>query len=119
MDWEVYPPSIYNMIKHFNQYQGIKKILITENGAAFTDVLLDGSIHDKDRLQYLQNHIEQVLKAKKDGLNVAGYFVWTFTDNFEWAEGYHPRFGLVYNNFSTQQRIVKASGEWYKDFLGS
>ncbi|CAH8293493.1 beta-glucosidase [Mariniflexile fucanivorans] len=119
MDWEVYPPSIYNMIKHFNQYQGIKKIIVTENGAAFTDVLLDGNVHDEDRLQYLQNHIEQVHKAKKDGLNVAGYFVWTFTDNFEWAEGYHPRFGLVYTDFSTQKRIVKASGKWYKDFLGS
>ena len=118
MDWEVYPPSIYNMIKHFNQYQGIKKILVTENGAAFTDVLLDGKVHDTDRLHYLQDHLEQVYKAKKDGLNISGYFVWTFTDNFEWAEGYHPRFGLVYTDFSTQQRIVKASGNWYKNFLG-
>ncbi|MEN3322696.1 GH1 family beta-glucosidase [Mariniflexile soesokkakense] len=119
MDWEVYPPSIYNMIERFNQYKGIKKIIITENGAAFPDMLVDGKVHDKERLHYLQAYLEQVHKAKKDGLNVAGYFVWTFTDNFEWAEGYHPRFGLVYTNFSTQKRIKKASGAWYKAFLES
>ncbi|WP_308993469.1 GH1 family beta-glucosidase [Mariniflexile litorale] len=119
MDWEVYPPSIYNMIKRFNQYQGVNKILITENGAAFTDILFNGKVHDKERLRYLQTHMQQVYKAKKDGLHVVGYFVWTFTDNFEWAEGYHPRFGLVYTDFSTQQRILKASGKWYQAFLGS
>lgn len=119
MDWEVYPPSIYNMVKQFNQYKGVKKTIITENGAAFTDMLFSGKVHDKERLHYLQAYLEQVHKAKTDGLNVEGYFVWTFTDNFEWAEGYHPRFGLVYTNFSTQQRILKASGAWYKAFLGS
>lgn len=119
MDWEVYPPSMYNMIERFSQYTGIKKIIITENGAAFPDMLFNGKVHDTERLHYLQAYLEQVHKAKQDGLNVAGYFVWTFTDNFEWAEGYHPRFGLVYTNFSTQQRIVKASGAWYKAFLGS
>ncbi|MBP0905359.1 GH1 family beta-glucosidase [Mariniflexile gromovii] len=119
MDWEVYPSSIYNMIERFNQYKGINKIIITENGAAFPDMLIDGKVNDTERLHYLQAYLEQVHKAKKDGLNVAGYFVWTFTDNFEWAEGYHPRFGLVYTNFSTQQRIVKASGKWYQSFLGN
>lgn len=117
MDWEVYPPSIYKMIERFNQYQGVKKVLVTENGAAFTDMLFNGKVHDKERLQYLQSYLEQVYKAKEDGLNVEGYFVWTFTDNFEWAEGYHPRFGLVYTNFLTQERIVKTSGKWFKAFL--
>ncbi len=117
MDWEVYPPSIYHMIKQFNAYTGVKKIIITENGAAFPDTVISGQIHDSERLNYLQSHLQQVYKAKKDGLNVEGYFVWTFTDNFEWAEGYHPRFGLVYNDFETQERIVKASGRWYQGFL--
>jgi beta-glucosidase len=58
-----------------------------------------------------------VLRAKQEGVPVEGYFVWTFTDNFEWAMGYHPRFGLVYVDFATQQRIIKSSGYWYKDFL--
>ena len=118
MDWEVYPPSIYNMIHKFNQYKGVKKVIITENGAAFTDELINGEVNDTERLEYIQSCLVQVHKAKSDGLNVEGYFAWTFTDNFEWAEGYHPRFGLVYTNFYTQQRIVKASGKWYKQFLG-
>jgi beta-glucosidase len=118
MNWEVYPPSIYNMIKQFNQYKGIKKIIITENGAAFPDIITNGHINDTERLDYLQSHLEQIYKAKQDGLNVEGYFVWTFTDNFEWAEGYHPRFGLVYTDFESQKRIMKASGMWYKGFLG-
>ncbi|ALJ05648.1 beta-galactosidase [Pseudalgibacter alginicilyticus] len=117
MDWEVYPPSIYNMIKQFNQYKSIKKIIITENGAAFNDILQNGEIHDVDRLNYFQTYLQQVYKAKQDGLNVEGYFAWTFTDNFEWAEGYRPRFGLVYVDFSTQKRFIKASGKWFKKFL--
>lgn len=117
MNWEVYPPSIYNMIRQFNQYEGIKKIIITENGAAFPDSMVNGAINDTERLEYLQSHLEQIYKAKKDGLNVEGYFVWTLTDNFEWTEGYHPRFGLVYTDFKTQKRIIKSSGKWYKGFL--
>ncbi|AUP80948.1 GH1 family beta-glucosidase [Flavivirga eckloniae] len=119
MDWEVYPPSIYNMIAQFSKYEGVKKILITENGAAFTDLVMDGKVNDLERLQYLQSYIKQVHKAKEDGYNVGGYFIWTFTDNFEWAEGYRPRFGLVYTDFTTQERIVKYSGKWFKEFLGN
>jgi len=117
MDWEVYPPSIYEMIKKFNGYKDIKEIMITENGAAFTDTMVNDNVNDLDRLNYLQNYLEQVQRAQKDGFKVAGYFVWTFTDNFEWAEGYHPRFGLVYVDFATQKRSVKSSGKWFKEFL--
>ncbi len=117
MDWEVYPPSIYNMIRQFNTYKGIKKLIVTENGAAFQDELNNGIIADIDRVNYLKDHIAQVYKAKSEGLKADGYFVWTFTDNFEWAEGYYPRFGLVYTDFKSQERIVKASGQWYADFL--
>lgn len=74
-------------------------------------------VHDPKRLQYIQNILQQVLRAKQEGVNVNGYFVWTFLDNFEWAEGYHPRFGLVYVDFHTQQRTVKSSGHWYADFI--
>jgi beta-glucosidase len=117
MNWEVYPPSIYQMIKKFNGYKGIKRLIITENGAAFPDVVQDGEVKDHNRLLYLQNHLDQVLKAKLEGFNVEGYFVWTLTDNFEWAEGFYPRFGLVYVDFDTQQRIIKESGLWFKEFL--
>lgn len=117
MKWEVYPPSIYEVIKKYSAYPQIKNIYITENGAAFPDHLIDGKVDDTDRVKYLQTHLQQVLKAKNEGYNVNGYFIWTLTDNFEWAEGYHPRFGLVYVDFNTQQRIIKRSGHWYADFL--
>tara|TARA_R110002153_G_scaffold31717_2_gene96461 strand:+ start:1912 stop:3273 length:1362 start_codon:yes stop_codon:yes gene_type:complete len=119
MDWEVYPPSIFKMIKRFNSYEGVKKIMITENGAAFADEIYQGGVHDEERLSYLQAYLKQVNKAQREGLKVDGYFVWTFTDNFEWAEGYYPRFGLVYIDFENQQRIVKSSGQWFSRFLGT
>ncbi|WP_304067265.1 GH1 family beta-glucosidase [Pedobacter glucosidilyticus] len=117
MKWEVYPEAIYQMIKQFNAYPQIKKLLITENGAAFPDVKKDGHIHDTERLKYLQDNIKQVLRAKKEGYKVEGYFVWTLTDNFEWAEGYHPRFGLIHIDFDTQERTIKDSGWWLSKFL--
>ena len=117
MNWEVYPPAIYNALKRINEYPGVKEIIVTENGAAFKDEMIEGSVHDDKRLLYLKNHIEQVLRAKKEGVKVNGYFVWTLLDNFEWAEGFHPRFGLVYVDFETQQRIIKTSGNWYSGFL--
>jgi beta-glucosidase len=117
MKWEVYPPAIYNILKKYDAYPQIKKILLTENGAAFPDEVVNGQVNDVKRITYLQTHLQQVLKAKQEGCKVSGYFVWTLTDNFEWAEGYHPRFGLIYVNFDTQQRIIKGSGRWYADFL--
>ncbi len=117
MGWEVYPDALYKMIEKFNQYPQIKKLYITENGAAFTDKLINNQVDDVLRVDYLKNHIAQVLKAKQHGLSVDGYFVWTLTDNFEWAEGYHPRFGLVYVDFESQKRIIKSSGKWYASFL--
>ena len=74
-------------------------------------------MNDPRRLSYLQENLAQVLRAKNEEMSVGGYFVWTFTDNFEWAEGYHPRFGLVHVNFETQERTIKNSGLWYRDFL--
>jgi len=117
MGWEVYPPAIYQMIKKFNAYPQVKKLYITENGAAFPDELANGKVTDVDRIDYLQNYLAQVLKAKNEGYKADGYFIWTLTDNFEWAEGYRPRFGLVHVDFNTQQRVIKSSGYWYRDFL--
>src|SRR5690606_32537476 len=94
MNWEVYPPSIYESIKKYDAYPQIKELYITENGAAFADQPIEDQVHDPQRVNYLKQYIGQVLRAKQDGMKVNGYFVWTLTDNFEWAEGYHPRFGL-------------------------
>ena len=117
MGWEVYPRSIYDILKKFSAYPQIKKILITENGAAFPDEVKDGEVNDPRRTDYIKANIAQVLKAKQEGCRVHGYFVWTLTDNFEWAEGYHPRFGLIHVDFETQKRIIKGSGKWYAGFL--
>ncbi len=117
MNWEVYPQSIYLVLKRFAQYKNIKEMIVTENGAAFEDNMHLGKINDDSRQQYIASYLKQVLKAKKEGVNVNGYFVWSFTDNFEWAEGYKARFGLVHVDFATQQRIIKSSGSWYSQFL--
>lgn len=117
MGWEVYPPALYHILKKFNEYKGIRKIIITENGAAFPDTVTNGKVHDIKRTHYIQDHLEQILKAKNDGFNVDGYFVWSLTDNFEWAEGYNARFGLIHVDFETQKRTIKNSGLWFKDFL--
>ncbi|MFC6996614.1 GH1 family beta-glucosidase [Rufibacter roseus] len=117
MKWEVYPESIYHMLRQYSQYPQIKKLIVTENGAAFPDQVVDGKVHDPDRVAYLQSYLQQVLRAKHEGAKVEGYFVWSFLDNFEWAEGYDPRFGLVYVDYETQKRIVKSSGRWYRDML--
>ncbi len=117
MNWEIHPTAIYYMLKKFSAYSSVKEIIVTENGAAFQDEVCYCSVHDIKRKKFLQDHIQQVYKAKQEGINVNGYFIWTFTDNFEWAEGYHPRFGIVYVDFPTQKRIVKDSGKWYREFL--
>ena len=117
MNWEVFPESVYYILKKFSAYENMPPLMITENGAAFSDEVKNNQVDDPKRLIYLKDNIDQVLRAKKEGVNVTGYFVWTFLDNFEWAEGYYPRFGLVYVDFETQKRIVKSSGNWYSAFL--
>ena len=89
-----------------------------ENGAAFEDLVTDdGRIHDKKRVKFFKDYLGNILKAKKEGVDIRGYFVWTLMDNFEWAEGYKPRFGLVHVDFETQERRIKDSGRWFQEFL--
>ncbi len=116
MGWEVDPEGIYKIIKQFSQYP-VKEIIITENGAAFPDLLTNGRVHDQKRIDFFKRYLHQILKAKNEGANVTGYFAWTFIDNFEWAEGFRPRFGLVHNDSQTQVRTIKDSGLWFREFL--
>ncbi len=115
MGWEVYPEGMYKILKQFGRYN--KKIIITENGSAFPDFVQKGAVHDKQRIQFFKDYLSNVLKAKQEGVDIQGYFVWTLMDNFEWAEGYRPRFGLVYIDYKTQKRIMKDSGKWFQEFL--
>lgn len=119
MDWEVFPESIYQMLHKFSSYTCFTDIIVTENGAAFPDQVINNEVQDNERKEFLQQHIAQVLRAKQEGINVKGYFVWSFTDNFEWAEGYRPRFGIVHVDYQTQKRTVKSSGYWYSKLLQS
>ena len=116
MKFEVYPEGMYKVIQQFSKYD-IDNIIITENGACFKDVVQDGRVHDNERISFFNSYLKNVLKAKKEGAPVTGYFVWSLTDNFEWSEGYEPRFGLIHVDFKTQKRIMKDSGFWFKEFL--
>ncbi|HCL05170.1 MAG TPA: beta-glucosidase, partial [Chitinophagaceae bacterium] len=93
------------------------EIMITESGAFYKDQMINGVIADTKRIDYFQQYLNALLRAKKEGVNIGGYFAWTLTDNFEWSEGYHARFGLVHVDFNTQLRTIKQSGYWFRDFL--
>ncbi len=114
--WEVYPEGMYRILKQFSEYP-IKEFIVTENGAAFHDHLEGNRVHDKRRLHYIQSYLAEVLRAKNEGINISGYFIWTLMDNFEWRAGFRSRFGIVYTDFLKQTRIIKDSGLWVRDFL--
>lgn len=117
MGYEIYPEGLYHVLQKFKQYKGIRNIIITENGTCIPDLLENGLVHDQQRIEYFQEHLTAVLKAKSEGVNVNGYLVWSPTDNFEWDKGFRTRFGLVYVDFSTQKRTIKDSGLWFQKFL--
>lgn len=117
MDWEVYPEAIYQMILKYHAYEGVKKIIVTENGASFPDEVIEGAVKDSDRVHFIKSYLEQVLRAKRSYPKLTGYFVWSLTDNFEWSEGLKQRFGLIHIDYATQKRIIKDSGKWYGAFL--
>jgi len=115
MGWEIYSPGLYDLLARLHADYSHSNLIVTENGAAFPDeVSADGQVHDPRRICYLADHVDQVRRAIADGIPVSGYFVWTLLDNFEWALGYTRRFGLVYVDHDTQQRIPKDSYYWYK-----
>ncbi|QRR04182.1 GH1 family beta-glucosidase [Dyadobacter sandarakinus] len=117
MGWEISPEGMYRIINQFSQYKAIPELIISESGAAFHDIPENGRIPDTERKEYFVQYLNAVLRAKNEGARVGGYFAWTLLDNFEWAEGYSARFGLVYVDFDTQQRTVKDSGKWFRSFL--
>ncbi|HLI68227.1 MAG TPA: GH1 family beta-glucosidase [Ktedonobacteraceae bacterium] len=118
MGWEIFPDGLANILMRIHRDYAPKAIAITESGAAFNDHL-DGndSVHDPQRVDYLKAHIQAISEVIRQGAPVKGYFVWSLMDNFEWAEGYRKRFGLVYIDYPTQRRIIKDSGHWYAKFI--
>lgn len=117
MGWEVYPEGLYDLLVRVHEDYGPIPIYITENGAAYHDVVEGGRVHDRQRQEYLEQHFEQAERAIQAGVPLKGYYVWSLLDNFEWAFGYDRRFGIVYVDFETQERILKDSALWYQSFL--
>lgn len=114
MDWDVYPKIIYWAPKFIYERYKIP-FYITENGCGVTDIVSeDKKIHDGARIEYLKQHLKYLRKAYEDGVDVCGYTLWSFMDNFEWFKGYSQRFGVVYVNYQTKERIKKDSFEFYK-----
>jgi beta-glucosidase len=120
MGWEVYPDGLNHLLVRVARDYAPPAIYVTENGAAFGDVRVhDGRVHDPERTEYLQSYIAAVSRAVADGAPVKGYFVWSLLDNFEWAHGYSKRFGIVYVDYPTLERVPKDSFYWYRDFIAS
>ena len=120
MGWEVYPAGLSAVLTRLNSEYELPPLYITENGAAYTDGRRhDGSVHDPERIAYIDSHIEAVARAIAEGVPVSGYFVWSLLDNFEWGHGYSQRFGLVYVEYSTLERVPKQSYRWYRDFIAA
>ncbi len=118
LGWEVSPASLVKLLTRVNRDYRPAEIYITENGSSYDDVIMpDGTIADVERRAYLIRHLHAVRESLAAGMPVRGYFAWTLMDNFEWAEGYTRRFGLIHVDFATQQRQLKQSGRWYRDFL--
>lgn len=117
--WEIYPQAFTDVLVRLNHLYSLPPIYITENGAAMPDKIVDGEVRDLDRVAYYDAHLNAVNAAIEQGVNVSGYFAWSFMDNFEWAEGYLKRFGLVYVDYSNQQRTIKHSGLAYKALLAN
>jgi beta-glucosidase len=120
MGWQITPEGLTNLPLRWHQEFGSKipAIYITENGCAYGDLPdANGEVNDVKRIDYLQKHLSALGNAIENGAPVKGYFQWSLMDNFEWALGYEKRFGIVYVDFKTQQRIIKNSGKWYMDII--
>lgn len=117
--WPITPEALYwGPYFYYERYN--KPIVITENGMACHDnISLDGKVHDPNRIDYMNRYLLNLRKAAGDGVEINGYFAWSLMDNFEWALGYKERFGMVYVDYRTNERIIKDSGYWYKEIIQS
>ena len=117
--WEIYPAAFTKLLVSLNKTYKLPPIYITENGAAMADKMVGGKVDDQDRVDYYQSHLNAVNDAIEQGVSVKGYFAWSLMDNFEWAEGYLKRFGIVHVDYDTQVRTVKSSGHAYKALIAN
>ena len=120
MDWEVYPEGLYQLLTRVARDYEPPALYVTENGAAFGDIRShDARVHDPERTAYIESHIDAVRRAAADGAPMKGYFVWSLLDNFEWSLGYSKRFGIVYVDYPTLERVPKDSFYRYRDLIAN
>jgi beta-glucosidase len=119
MGWEVFPGGLTELLQRLSEDYPLPPVYITENGSAYADHLVDGRVADTERARYLRSHITALADALELRVDVRGYFVWSLLDNFEWAEGYAKRFGIVYVDYATQRRYPKDSALWYREFCAA
>lgn len=118
LGWAIQPEGLGMVLDAMNAYGRFPRLVVTEGGASFDDEVVNGRVHDPRRIRYYIDHLAQVWAARERGVPVDGYFAWSLLDNFEWAEGLVPRFGLVYTDYDTQARVIKDSGYWFAEQLG-
>ncbi len=118
MGWEIYPEGLYRTLLRLHSHYGMRRIYVTENGASYLHhITTEGHIHDQDRIEYMQAHLSACHRAIAAGVPLEGFFYWSLLDNFEWAHGYHQRFGLVHTDYMSQRRLRKDSFAWYRDVI--
>ena len=116
--WEIHPPGLYDLLVKLKTKYNVGPIYITENGCSYGDSPnKEKKINDQRRIDYHQSHLAEVKRAIADGVECKGYFAWSLLDNFEWAQGFTQRFGLVWVDFKTLERIPKKSFSWYKNYI--
>ena len=121
MEWAIAPWGCEKLLKWIDARYDKPEIIITENGCTFPDKLIDANgnsvVEDKSRLAFLKNYLKACHKAIESGVNLKGYFLWSFLDNFEWASGYSKQFGITYIEPKTLNRIPKSSAHWYSKVI--
>ncbi len=118
MGWPVTPEALYWGPRFFYERYQVP-VVVTESGMANDDRVENGKVNDRERIEFLYNYLSEYARVIEDGVPARGYFVWSLLDNFEWAEGYSKRFGIIYVDYQTQQRILKYSAYWYKAVISS
>ena len=118
MGWLVDPDGLYDLLLQLSKEAPGLPLYITENGCAAEDYVdPHGAVNDLERISYLHQHLEAAARAIQAGVNLAGYYVWSLLDNFEWGWGYQKRFGIVFVDFETQRRIPKSSAHFYSEVV--
>jgi len=119
MGWEVYPDGLFELLVRLRDDYELPPLYVTENGAAYADRRDNGTVADPSRIAYVDRHLAAIGRAMDEGISVHGYFLWSLLDNFEWAFGFSKRFGIVYVDFDTLERVPKASYAWYRDLVAA